>query len=446
MNKRIKLFWDWMSEKLTGDGNVLRENLEVVYGRNGADEAVREYRRKKLNLYAAVFVTIALCVICLIVFQKDSGHVESLIREESGRGGVNVSLKAEAEYGGEEIRENLYVNIPKRQFTEDEAESILKNYAKKLPDMILEKSENGERIAESDLRLPIEDTEYGISIVWDSSDPVIISKEGFVDVIALAEGEEKITLYAELSLDGVNAETEFDVLVRDDPGMYEGAVKGRLRELSESLSHNTADEIVELPEELEKGIYVSWKKGGSSAWFSVLMLGVFIIAALYISRHNRAKKDMKKYREAVADEFPVFIDKLVMLLNSGLTVYGAMMRISEDYKRSEDFNKSKLGNEIVNIGKKVKDTNASVAEEWRNFASRMESGDIFRFCTILEDNMSKGSELCVKLEHESDNLRDMKKKNIQKYIRELDSKMMIPMMIMLCSLILVTVVPAMAGF
>lgn len=446
MDKRLKLFGSRLIERLTGDDNTLRNNMEVIYG-NKAEEAVRKYRRRRLRLYAAVMlITFAICILCALVSLEDQRQVDTLTRTDDGRGEVNVLLEAQAEYGGEEVRENFQVTIPKRQLSKSEAESILRDYAEKLPDIVLEKSENGERIAESDLKLPTEENEYGISIVWDSSDPVIISHEGFVDVIALAEEEEIITLYAEMSLDGVIMETEFDILVRDNPEMYGGAVKNRLGGIIKSLSDNNDDKIINLPKSLEDGISVKWENGGSYAWIAVLISGGFAVVALYAGRYNRARRDMKRYREAVAAEFPAFIDKLVMLLNSGLTVYGAMMRISEDYEKSKDFHKSQLGNEMVNIGRKVKNTNASVAEEWRSFASRMESGDIFRFCTILEDNMSKGSELCIKLEHESDSLRDIEKKNIQKYIRELDSKMIIPMMIMLCSLILVTVVPAMAGF
>ena len=60
--------------------------------------------------------------------------------------------------------------------------------------------------------------------------------------------------------------------------------------------------------------------------------------------------------------------------------------------------------------------------------------------------MSKGSELSMKLENESDELRELRKKNVQQYIRMIDSRMMIPMMLMLLSLVLVTVAPVITGF
>jgi pilus assembly protein TadC len=76
----------------------------------------------------------------------------------------------------------------------------------------------------------------------------------------------------------------------------------------------------------------------------------------------------------------------------------------------------------------------------------MESSDMLRFCTILADNINTGSNLAEKLESEAENLREMRRKELRKKIHMVDSRMMVPMMIMLFSLILITVAPAMLSF
>ena len=47
-----------------------------------------------------------------------------------------------------------------------------------------------------------------------------------------------------------------------------------------------------------------------------------------------------------------------------------------------------------------------------------------------------------KLEAEGDNMREMRKKNVQQRIRLIDSKMTVPLMLMLTSLVIVSVTPA----
>ena len=67
---------------------------------------------------------------------------------------------------------------------------------------------------------------------------------------------------------------------------------------------------------------------------------------------------------------------------------------------------------------------------------------MLRFVSILEDNYKKGGELVEKLEAEGDNMREMRKKNVQQRIRLIDSKMTLPLMLMLMSLVIVSVTPA----
>ena len=105
-----------------------------------------------------------------------------------------------------------------------------------------------------------------------------------------------------------------------------------------------------------------------------------------------------------------------------------------------------MGRELVGIGKRVKNTNSSLIAEWKAFATRMESADILRFCTILEDNINMGSGLSQKLENESENFMDMRRNAIQQHIRMIDSRMIMPMMAMLMSLMLVTISPVITGF
>ena len=66
-----------------------------------------------------------------------------------------------------------------------------------------------------------------------------------------------------------------------------------------------------------------------------------------------------------------------------------------------------------------------------------------RFSTIIEDNLGKGTSLAEKLEIEGNLLREKEKKSVQEKMRMIDSKLTLPLILMLFSLVLVTVAPAM---
>ena len=165
---------------------------------------------------------------------------------------------------------------------------------------------------------------------------------------------------------------------------------------------------------------------------------------VYIFRFRGAEKEVKKYRSGITGYFPPFIDKFVLLLNSGLTVMTAMEKMADDCERQSAYDrKNLLAAEVSEIGRRVKNLNSSIVKEWREFAGRTSISEIMRFSTIIEENLNKGSALADKLESESNLLREKEKKSVQERIRMIDSKLTMPMILMLFSLVLVTVAPAM---
>lgn len=66
-----------------------------------------------------------------------------------------------------------------------------------------------------------------------------------------------------------------------------------------------------------------------------------------------------------------------------------------------------------------------------------------RFSAIIEDNIGKGNALAEKLETEGNLFREKEKKSVQEKMRMIDSKLTLPLILMLFSLVLVTVAPAM---
>lgn len=448
-NRKVKGWAEGLLNKVTGSDSVLRGNLSVLYRGEELEDAIRNYRKGILKSYGVIAViTLIICIVSGASAMMDIKEVSVLERPDAGKDTKSVPLTVSAEYGGQSLEDNTVIRVSPYVMSDEEKARKLDEFAGELSEQFKGSYESsGEGyIVSGDLKLPDSDEEYGIDVKWESSDPVLISDEGHVDVIALSGREEVVTLTAMLRLDDVSREISFDMLIRDDPELYPLSIRKRIDEMTEALAKDDTGGSVALPGSLDGGIELSWNTRGSSNVIPVVMIGAVIVFVIYGSRHDKAKKKMKRYRDEVSVGFPSVVDKLVLLLNSGLTSYSALMRISSDSEDAVRSGGKAISKELSGIGRRVKNTNSSLIDEWKEFASRMESSDILRFCTILEDNMSKGSELCRKLENESDNLRDTRRKNIQKEIRMIDSKMMMPMLLMLFSLMLVTVAPAVMGF
>lgn len=432
---------------MTGNDSALHESLSVMYTGDRLKPAVESYRKKLMKKYGAVMmVTLVLASAAFISSYLSDTSISEIDRPDAGRSDIIVPVKVEAEYRGKKIAKNTNLNISAEILSEKEKKQVLNDFAEGLADDIVPKDEDGNRTAAGNIELPEKDSATGISMTWKSSDPEIISEDGIVDIVPLDGKSRVVTLSAELTLAGVSRNFETEVLVKDDPELYTLSIEKQISDTAEQIAETTEGKEVMLPEITDGGIKLNWSEPDSSSALLIILLGLIIVLFIYFSRYDSARKNAEKYKAAVIIDFPEVVDKLTLLLNSGLTTFSALMKISEDYGKENIYGNSPAAVEIAAIGRRVESTNSSIIEEWKEFAARIESGELLRFCTILEDNMSKGSELCRKLENESDDLREMKKKNMQRYIKMIDSKMMFPMLIMLFSLILITISPVITGF
>lgn len=428
--------------------------FEPVYGIDTGKET-EKYRRNLINKYIFVCAAVSAAILLSVVlsFVKAS-EISEIKRPEPGKADISVPVQVSGEYGGETAGGNFDIKVETRSLSDDEIEKELENCEKALADMLkksgAEANEDDEKILviTSSVKLPEEYGDIGIAVKWESSDPVLVSEKGNVDVIALAGKSETVTLTAEMSYGGHFRKADYEVVVSDDKNMYGDSVKSRINTFIAGINEDRSSESVKLPSELG-GVNVQWTLKERSKSAAILAAGAAALFVIYSGRYRRAEKRVRRYKENAAASFPAVVDKLILLLNSGSTVFGALMRISEDCEKElgrSCFTDFELCREAAEIGRRVRNTNANIITEWQDLAVRMESGDMLRFCTILADNVSVGSDLSEKLEAESENLREMRRKAIRKNAQMLDERMIIPMMLMLFSLILITVAPAILSF
>ena len=433
------------ADDAAGSRERLSDMLMPVCGRDTVSEVGR-YRKRIIICYLAIIAVMAAAALLSLIYTLVGGMgIDEIKRPEPGGKSVYIPVEVSAEYGGQKAREQLGITVEERNMTDEEIEQEMDRCEEYLSSLF-ERDESGALTVSSSVKLPNEYGGSGMTVRWESSDPVLISEKGNVDVISLSGASETVTLTAELSCGGHVRDVDYDIILRDDSSMYRGSMLARISSFASGLNDDRDSASVTLPSELSDGIMLSWRQKRRSAAGAALVIGAAVFAFVYSGRYRRVDKRVKTYRQNVKNEFPAVIDKLILLLNSGLTVFGAMMRISDDYERSEYCSCSEMRAEAAEIGRRVRNMNSNMIDEWKDLAARMESSDMLRFCTILADNMNTGSGLVEKLEAESRTLREMRRKEMRKKIHMTDSKMMLPMMIMLFSLILITVSPAIISF
>jgi len=196
-----------------------------------------------------------------------------------------------------------------------------------------------------------------------------------------------------------------------------------------------------LPKKLQSGERLYWQQSQKSN-LPVYFIGfVLLLVALYKKRYASVEQEEKNAKESIIRALPEFINKIVLLLNAGLVMNSAFVKAVEDYKNFGQEGDYFYG-QMELIFKRIQETNGSMTEELRAFAKRSGVKELMRVSGIISDNISKGANLVEKLQKENEFLWFTRKKQSEEKGRLAESKLTLPLVILLLVLVMITEAPA----
>lgn len=170
-----------------------------------------------------------------------------------------------------------------------------------------------------------------------------------------------------------------------------------------------------------------------------LCMGVAIIFGIvfpYISLKDLEKKVMKRH-DLIAIDMPEIVNKIVILTGAGLTLQGALMKISSEmYTDKIIYKELAYTMQMIASGE-----SANVAFD--HMAMKCNTVEMRRFISIILQNIHRGgSDVSVALSSIGEELWRGRKATALRLAEEASTKMLFPMMLMLFAVILLVVVPA----
>ena len=167
-------------------------------------------------------------------------------------------------------------------------------------------------------------------------------------------------------------------------------------------------------------------------FFCITLIG----GAFYLTDRELFER-VKKRRNLIRTDFPDFANKLVLLINAGMTVSRAWERISRDGRKD-----TPLQREIYMT---IQDIRAGKPEHsaYEDFAKRCRTPEITRFISVILQNIRKGnSELVPVLRVLTNDCWEMRKNIAKRYGEEASTKMLLPLMLMFLAILLIVGTPA----
>ena len=288
------------------------------------------------------------------------------------------------------------------------------------------------------------------------SNVTVNSRGEIVSVIRPETGEDSYAFSTDVIVISENGRTEKEYYITIEPagdeteGTEEDAflevpekdtAEAELKRLISGLNEDTAVSEVMLPQQLENGERIVWKKADNTDFIVYLLGELAVLWMIYHNRFHAISREEKIARESIIRELPEFINKLVLLINAGVILNTAFLKVVEGCDERK-IRESYFYGRIAEIGHMVNEMNASFYKEIFEFARHSGVKELMRITNIMIDNINKGDDLSDKLRRENELLWFARKQQAEEKGRLAESKMTFPLMILLTVLIMVTIAPA----
>ncbi len=209
-----------------------------------------------------------------------------------------------------------------------------------------------------------------------------------------------------------------------------------------TLNSDTGSPKVILPEELEDGTRLSWRLVEKNDMPLIAGGMLFILYAMYMSRYSRVKKEETEARESVIRDLPGFMNKMVLLVRGGLVLEEAFERAVDDAALSGAGEDSYFYGQLAAVRENVRKSNSPMSAELEKFARRSGVRELMRFSNMISDNIKKGTDITEKMLRESGMLWFERRKNSEERGRIAETRLTLPLMILIMVLIVISVAPA----
>lgn len=428
--------------ELVNRDKATREYVEKLHPRGEREEILWAiWGRRILILSGFLLIAILVWVYCFCAVPEQGILKEGMYITRQPEDS-DVKLLVKGKEGEEEWEKQISVNVKKREFSGKEKtalEKTVQNYVEKtLPG----KNASLDEVTESlNFVKEIPGTEVVLNWIWEEE--YIKESGALIQEKIPAEGvDTEIMLKAECR----NWKKTYYFTVHLIPRVYskeELAVQSVRRALKEALKEQASEEIVKLPEKVGDTIVAYQMEAGKKSYLPVYLIVGLIFLMPFVWREQQKKKIEQREEQMLLDH-PGVVNKVMLLLSAGLTVRGAVERLSAEYER-ERRNGGPVRyvyEEICIMLQEMKD-GVSESRAIERFGRRCRLLPYLRFSSVISQNLKKGSEGILDiLEEESMEALEQRKERALQMGEKAGTKLLFPMMLMLGLVMGIIMVPA----
>lgn len=440
---------EWMEEKIAGRDREhkncgrLREHLIKIHPGTDAGLLLRQYRVQKLEMMLMIIFAGTVISTAVSLQSGKNNRLEKgyeLIRSGYDED-EDVTLIARVEgYEPQKIDVELTGKVPDKA-TADLLEAA---FWEELKAAALSGNASWDSV-EEDLELMDSLEDYPFTVTWISDAPHVTDSEGNVE---LPKDTESFVLQLSAIISYYEWEWIHTLEVTVTANESEEQMKQELERLvTEANEENLTEERVPLPDRW-RGKTVQWNQKREDNGPILWLLSVVAGLAVYYLKDKDTEKMILERKRKMKEAYPVLVQKLTLYLGAGMNIRRAFMKMAHDYEETK-INTGEIQpvyEELVCI---CREMNNGVPESsaYERFADRCELQEYTRLAALLSQNLYKGgNSLLNRLQEEAKQSQEEMLHRIRQLGDEANTKLLIPMTMLLGIVMVLIMIPAFAAF
>jgi hypothetical protein len=420
------------------DKTEVKKDLERLHPGASINQVCRDYYIKKIGL-VLIIISAGTIISLLVCVRSVMGGA---LREDGSvlRGNFDDEARNIRLISSINDTDVFEIDVQGRKLSQEEIDSLYKEFRDVLAVRMLGENESADNVCKNlDLSESYED--YPFSIDWKSSNLEIVGITGNVSEVETAE---EVVLTADITYEENEWIEDFliNVVPEDISGQeLERLQIQRLLEISEEESRFEESWI--LPDEYD-GVTLKWREiiddNSSLIWICLMIVG----AAVFFFQDRDLHSELEKKNKAMKREYPDIVQKFVLYMGAGMTIRSTFQKIAAEYE-GNPADKTGLHPAYEEILYTYRELQSGVSEPaaYEHFGIRTGIQEYIRFCTLLQQNLKKGSStLLERLREEADKAAQEKLLNSRRLGEEASTRLLVPMIMMLLVVMLIIIVPA----
>jgi len=424
----------------------------------------------RLHLYKQVSTVLLILIafnLLSMMSAISSGGFNHLInglylkRPGYGKGTANVKLQVRMvnNQSAQETGENeeygpydLIIPVSEQVYTPDEMEEAFEKAFSYVKNEVLADNASFDRI-HGRLNFIKSVPGTGIKVKWLPDDYRLIGPDGSLmnDSIDSAGLWTNVTAILIYELNEEIHSREYVISLRIVPKEYE---KEELLQKMLKESIQVADEesrkedSMKLPEELADYRLI-WNEDQKQNSSSLFVMGILLAAVAWIGGNRELEKKLKQRKEQMLIDYPEIINKFTLLVNAGMTIKQAWLKITDDYERLLMRSGKKRRFAYEEFVMTARELRLGVPESvaYERFGKRTGLIQYIKFASLLNQNLKKGNKnLTQQLIHEAQEAFAERKELAKRLGETAGTRLLAPMMAMLLIVLLMIMIPAFMSF